>query len=196
MSGPGAGPGDDRQPPVTDQRAAAALAGEACFVSVTTETGDDTMSIATEIQMLRDRIECLHAPDGDFVVVCRETGIRPEPATDGRFACYDDAEQACVAATCYRETMRDLDPGLTQHDLVVSTIETGSVELASIREATDQRRSNGLPHARQTVTLAGKGNDEWLRVENGPVVHFTGPDSLLDDEFVTRQLDSKLSEEA
>ena len=92
--------------------------------------------------------------------------------------------------------MRELDPGLTQHDLVVSTVEEGAVELAAVREATDRRRANGLPHSRQTVTLAGSGNDEWLRVENGPVVHFTGPDSLLDDEFVTRQLDSKLGEDA
>jgi hypothetical protein len=42
------------------------------------------------------------------------------------------------------------------------------------------------------VTLASGGRDEWLRVDNAPVVHLSGPESLLDDELVTRQLQSKL----
>ncbi len=156
----------------------------------------ETAALAETVRTTRNRIEDLRTPDGEFVVACRESGVRPEPVTDARFACYDDAEQACVVARRYRESMRELDPALTRHALVVSAVEKGSVELASVREATDRRRPNGLPVARQTVTLAGSGNDEWLRVENGPVVHLTGPDSLLDDEFVTRQLDSKLTDNA
>ncbi|RXK51434.1 DUF7552 domain-containing protein [Halorientalis pallida] len=145
---------------------------------------------------MRARIAELRTDDGEFVVACRDTGVRPEPVTDARFARYADAERACSAASRYRTAMRELAPELTRHDLTVSTVREGTVELAAVREATDRRRPNGLPHSRQTVTLAGSGNDEWLRVENGPVVHFTGPDSLLDDEFVTRQLDSKLGEDA
>lgn len=159
-------------------------------------TGDEADALAETVRTTRDRLDTLQTPEGQFIVACRDSGVRPEPVTDARFASYEDAEQACVVARGYRQAMRELDPALNQHELVVSAIGEGSVELASVREATDQRRANGLPHARQTVTLAGDGNDEWLRVENGPVVHFTGPDSLLDDEFVTRQLDSKLTESA
>ncbi len=151
---------------------------------------------AETVGTARTRIADLRTADGEFVVACRDSGVRPEPVTDARFASYADAERACSAARQYRTAMRELDPGLTQHDLVVSTVEEGAVELAAVREATDSRRANGLPHSRQTVTLAGSGNDEWLRVENGPVVHLTGPESLLDDEFVTRQLNAKLGEDA
>ncbi|WP_424018347.1 DUF7552 domain-containing protein [Halorientalis pallida] len=161
----------------------------------TASDGNGTTRLET-IRTARARIEDRRTEDGEFVVACRDSGVRPEPVTDARFASYADAERACSAARRYRTAMRELDPELTQHDLVVSTVEEGAVDLAAVREATDRRRANGLPHSRQTVTLAGSGNDEWLRVENGPVVHFTGPDSLLDDEFVTRQLDSKLGEDA
>ncbi|MFD1589466.1 hypothetical protein ACFR9U_21020 [Halorientalis brevis] len=163
---------------------------------VPTDGCDETTSLAETVGIARDRIEELRTSDGEFVVACRDSGVQPEPVTDARFESYDDAERACAVARRYREAMRELDPALTRHELVVSAVEEGAVEVACVREATDQRRANGLPHARQTVTLAGNGNDEWLRVENGTVVHFTGPDSLLDDEFVTRQLDSKLSEDA
>lgn len=49
----------------------------------------------------------------------------------------------------------------------------------------DHERRNGLPRAESNVTLAGDGYDEWLRIENAPVVHLSGPDSLLDDELVS-----------
>lgn len=158
---------------------------------------DCTISDLTEtVQTTREQIEELQAADGEYVVACRRSGIRPEPVMDARFESYADAERACTVAQRYRTAMRTLDPALTQHDLVVSTItiDDGTVELACVREATDKHRPNGLPRSRQTVTMAGSGNDEWLRVENGPVVHFAGPDSLLDDEFVTRQLNSKLGD--
>jgi len=146
------------------------------------------------IRSARERIDTLRAEDGEFVVACRDSGVQPEPVTDATFASHSDAERACTAARRYREAMRELDPDLTRRDLVVSPVDEATVELASVREATDERRSNGLPRSRQTVTLAGDGNDEWLRVENGAVVHFAGPDSLLDDEVIARQLDSKLPE--
>jgi hypothetical protein len=156
----------------------------------TSRAGD----LAGTVRETREQVDRLRAPSGEFAVACRDSGVRPEPVTDARFESYADAERACAVARRYRAAMRELDPALTDHDLVVTPVDEESVELACVREATDRRRANGLPQARQTVTLAGGGNDEWLRVENGPVVHFTGPDSLLDDEFVTRQLDSKLGE--
>ena len=42
------------------------------------------------------------------------------------------------------------------------------------------------------MTLAGDGRDEWLRIENAPVVHLRGPDALLDDEVIERQLRATL----
>jgi len=161
--------------------------------ATTPADADDAAALAAVIRSTRDRIERLRTADGEFVVTCRESGVRPEPVTDARFETHVEAERACTAARRHREAMRELDPGLTRRDLVVSPVDEGTVELASVREATDERRSNGLPRSRQTVTLAGRGNDEWLRVENGAVVHFAGPDSLLDDEVVGRQLDSKLT---
>lgn len=161
-------------------------------VESTPRAGD----LAETVRTTRERIEALRTPDGEFAVACRDSGVRPVPVTEARFESYADAERACAVARRYRAAMRELDPALTEHSLVVTAVDEGEVELACVREATDRRRPNGLPRARQTVTLAGSGNDEWLRVENGPVVHFTGPDSLLDDEFVTRQLDSKLGDDA
>jgi hypothetical protein len=145
---------------------------------------------AARVGRLRGRIASLATPEGSFVVACRESGYRPEPVDDVRFERYDDAEAAGRLARRYRAAMRTVDPALTRYDLVVSEATGASVELASVRERTDRRRENGLPGSRQTVTLAGDGTGEWLRVENGAVVQFVGPDSLLDDEFVGRQLDA------
>ncbi|MFD1564252.1 hypothetical protein ACFR99_11905 [Haloarchaeobius amylolyticus] len=164
---------------------------------VTPETTSGTDESATPVETIRsarDTVASLRRTDGGFVVSCRESGIRPEPVTDARFDSHGDAQQACAAARRYRDAMRTLDPSLSRYDLVVSPIDETALEVASVREQTDRRRANGLPASRRTVTLAGSGSDEWLRVENGPVVHFTGPDSLLDDEVIARQLRSKLDE--
>ena len=158
-----------------------------------TTSGTDEYAMPVEtIRAARDTVAALQSAEGDFVVSCRESGIRPEPVTDARFDSHSDAQQACDAARRYRDAMRTLDPSLSQYDLVVSPVDETPLEVASVREQTGRRRANGLPASRRTVTLAGTGSDEWLRVENGPVVHFTGPDSLLDDEVIARQLRSKL----
>ncbi|MFC6864370.1 hypothetical protein ACFQGE_12990 [Halomicroarcula sp. GCM10025817] len=146
------------------------------------------------VPRLRERIKALADPEGRYVVACRVSGVRPEPVRDRRFETYADAEKASELAGRYRAAMRRVDPALARYDLTVSETDDSTVELVSVRERTARRRENGLPTTSQTVTLAGNGSDEWLRVENGPVVEFAGPDALLDDEFVTRQLDSKLRE--
>jgi len=164
---------------------------------VTRETTAKSEEYATPVETIRaarDTVAALRSTDGGFVVSCRESGIRPAPVTDARFDTHADAQRACDAAHRYRDAMRTLDPSLSRYDLVVSPIDETALEVASVRELTDRRRANGLPASRRTVTLAGTGSDEWLRVENGPVVHFTGPDSLLDDEVIARQLRSKLDE--
>ncbi|WP_255151542.1 DUF7552 domain-containing protein [Halorarius halobius] len=136
----------------------------------------------------RARVEALSADGGAFAVACRESGISPPPVSDARFDTFDAAEQARRAAETYREALRELDPGLERYDLAVCEPTDDGVGFASVTETTTDRRANGLPRARRTVTLAGGGRDEWLRVENAPVVDLVGPDALLDDEVVERQL--------
>jgi len=144
------------------------------------------------LRRARDRVEGLAAPDGEFAVVCRDTGVSPPPVSTARFGTYEDAERARAAAVDYREALCDLDPSLRAYDLAVSEASDGTLRFASIRETTTDRRENGLPRSSRTVTLAAAGRDEWLRIENAPVVHLRGPDALLDDEVVERQLRAML----
>ncbi|MFC4541077.1 hypothetical protein ACFO5R_03930 [Halosolutus amylolyticus] len=158
-----------------------------------TETGTaDEADVGETLQRTHELIEELSVPDGDFEVTCKDTGVVPEPVTDTSFASYEAADRACEAARQYRETLRELDRSLTRYDLVPSERFTDSLECSTVRESTDQRRANGLPRTRQTVTAAGDRSDEWLRIENCPIVHLTGPETLLDDEFVSRQLRSNV----
>jgi hypothetical protein len=150
-----------------------------------------TEAVAT-MRSATARIESLAVTEGEFCVACRETGICPAPVTDRRFESYEHAERACAAAQAYREALEELDPTLSEYDLLASTVGERSLQCATAREVVDHQRRNGLPRAESNVTLAGDGYDEWLRIENAPVVHLSGPESLLDDELVTRQLDSKL----
>jgi hypothetical protein len=140
----------------------------------------------------RDNVTRLASAHGEFAVACRETGTSPEPIDGATFETFDRAERARDAARRYRAVLRSLDPGLDRYELAVCTADETTGTVTRVRERTTQRRENGVPESRQTVTLTGDGGEEWLRVENGPVVHLAGPDALLDDELVTRQLDSTL----
>jgi hypothetical protein len=160
-------------------------------MSRTTPPVDDT-AVADRLRKARRRIDRLATQDGRFAVQCKDTGASPEPITNRAFPSFEAAEAACEAARTYRESLRRLDPDLAAYDLVASERADDAVECSTVRKSTAKRRENGLPASRQTVTLAGDRCDEWLRIENGPVVHLTGRDSLLDDEFVSRQLQSKL----
>jgi hypothetical protein len=140
------------------------------------------------LRRARERVESLADPDGAFAVACAETGVRPAPVSRLRFGSFADAERARDAAVAYRAALCDLDPGCESYDLAVCEETDSAVGFVSVRETTSERRANGLPRTRRTVTLAGDGRDEWLRVENAPVVDLVGPDALLDDEVVERQL--------
>ena len=153
---------------------------------------DAVTEAADNLRTAAARIEDLEADGGEFCVVCGETGISPAPVTGVCFDSFDAAEQACDVARTYRNALRTLDPTLAEYDLVVSAEAESSVQFAAAREVVDHERPNGLHRSESNVTLAGDGYDEWLRIENAPVVHLTGPDSLLDDELVSRQLDAKL----
>jgi hypothetical protein len=140
----------------------------------------------------RENVAQLAGDGGAFAVACRETGTSPEPIDGATFETFEQAERARDAARRYRAVLRTLDPGLERYELSVCSADATDGTLTQVRQRTDRRRENGLPESRQTVTLTGEGGDEWLRVENGPVVHLAGPDALLDDELVTRQLESGL----
>jgi hypothetical protein len=151
--------------------------------------GDD---VAATVEAARDRVDRLASPDGEFVVACRETGVRPAPVTGSRFDSYENAETARDAARRYRTAMRSLDPDLPCYDLAVCERGSDGLEFASVREGTEATRRNGLPRSRQTATLTGDRTDEWLKVENAPLVHLEGPDSPLDDGIVGRQIGVQL----
>lgn len=150
----------------------------------------ETPAYESPLLRARDRVDALVAPEGPFTVACAETGASPPPVSDARFDSFVDAERARDAAVEYRAALRELDPGLASYDLAVCEARDTSLGFASVRETTTGRRANGLPRTRRTVTLAGAGSDEWLRVENAPVVDLVGPDARLDDEVVERQLET------
>lgn len=144
------------------------------------------------VREARERIATLSVEDGTYTVACKDAGVSPEPVAAATFQRYADAERARDAARRYRAAMRRLDPALAEYDLVVSGREGASVAVATARERTGERRENGLPRTSPHVTVTGDRTAEWFRIENGAVVHLRGRDAPLDDEFVGRQLRSKL----
>ncbi len=142
----------------------------------------------TTLRRARERVDELTVPDGAFAVACVDTGVQPPPVSGAAFETYEHAERALAAAVDYREALRVLDPSLPTYDLAVCEPAEAAVGFASVRETTTERRANGLPRSKRIVTLTGDGHDEWLRVENAPVVDLVGPDALLDDEVIERQL--------
>ena len=144
------------------------------------------------LRSARARVESLAAGDGPYYIACRRSGVRPEPVTDARFERLADAERALEAARRYRDALASLDPSCVRYDLDVYESNGADVSVTRVRETGGERRENGLPASRQSVLLAGTRVDEWLRMENGPVVHVVGRGSLLDDEDVARQIDVKL----
>lgn len=149
-------------------------------------------TVETVLERARAELGRLAACEGSYAVACKTTGVRPAPVTGRSFDSYEDAERARDAAAAYRDALRRVDPALTDYDLVVTETAADSVDVASVRVRTTGRRANGLPRASHTVTVAGDRSDEWLRVDNGPIVHLSGRDAPLDDEFVGRQLHAKL----
>ena len=149
-------------------------------------------AVSATMLAARTEIERLATADGQFAVACRDTGVSPAPVTGSAFATYDDAKTARDAAREYRNAMAALDPDLASYDLAVCERGEDSLDMASVRRSTPERRANGLPASTRTVTVAGDASEEWLRVENAPVVHLRGPETPLDDEIVARQLRNTL----
>jgi hypothetical protein len=157
------------------------------------ERADRDRDPGTVARTARERLDDVTVEDGSFAVVCTETGTSPEPVSSATFVTYADAERGRELARTYREAMREVDPGLPTLSLVVTELDREGVEVVSVRESTGDRRENGLPRTSRTVTVAGDRRDEWIRVDNAPVVDLTGRGTPLDDEVVSRQLRSELN---
>ena len=123
-------------------------------------SGATPREAAATLRNAAARIEDLRTEDGEFCVVCAETGIAPAPVTGARFDSFDAAEAAVETARSYREALGELDPTLAEYDLVVSAETDDSMQFATAREVVDHDRPNGLPRAESNVTLAGDGYDE------------------------------------
>ena len=147
---------------------------------------------AAVLQATHERVRALATADGDFHVGCVTTGACPEPVSEAVFATPEDAEAAVTAARRYREALRTLDPTAPEYDLAVYGTHDESVSVATFRERTGERRANGLPRSRRVATVSGGCEGEWFRMENAPVVFLSRNDTLIDDEAVGRQLDTKL----
>lgn len=72
-----------------------------------------------ELADIREHLEAIAAADGPYVLVCARTGVRPPPVDDLAFASRRTAAQAALGAAEYRERLREYDPRLPFHDLIV-----------------------------------------------------------------------------
>jgi len=155
------------------------------------------------LETLRERITDLTDPDGDFAVVCPLSGKCPVPVRGESFASADAAEEAVDLVTEYRTLLREVDPHLENIPIVAveRTADPLALEASERSERADGRERAGETargvRTRRTgtgraVSLSGERDDEWLRMENAPLVHVRRDGELLDDETVSRQLRSEL----
>ena len=136
------------------------------------------------LEALHSRIDELTDPDGDFAVVCTLSDKRPVPVRGASFPSPDTAEAAVELVREYREVLREVDPHLEAIPIVASEIGADPLALDDASEC--------LGRPSRSVTVSGEGGDEWLRMDDAPVVHVRRDGELLDDDAVTRQLRSKL----
>ena len=88
------------------------------------------------LRELRDRITAAHEDGGRYYVRCARTGERPVPVAGKRFPDRETAVEAADLAASYRAELRQYDPRLTHHDLIVSEFpdERGIVDPAPLAE--------------------------------------------------------------
>jgi hypothetical protein len=148
--------------------------------------------MAESLAAIRRRIADRAVEDGDFYVACADTDAQPAPLTDRRFPSETAAEEAADLARAYRAILRESDPSLPERRLSVYEATGDSLTLVSTREPAAGQRANGLPRTSRTVTLSGEGDQEWLRMDNAPLVFVRRDGEPLPDDAIERQLDAKL----
>ncbi|WP_128478163.1 DUF7552 domain-containing protein [Halorussus pelagicus] len=159
------------------------------------------------LEHLRERITELTDPDGDFAVVCPLSGKCPVPVRSESFPSADAAEAAVGLVREYRTLLREVDPHLENIPIVATERSAPPLALDACERserADGTEREDGDERARETarrvrtrrtgrsISLSGEGDDEWLRMDDAPVVHVRRDGELLDDAAVSRQLRSKL----
>lgn len=72
-----------------------------------------------ELADIREHLRAMAAEDGSYVLVCARTGVRPPPVADLAFADRRTASHAVLGAEEYRDRLREYDPRLPFHDLIV-----------------------------------------------------------------------------
>ncbi|WP_135301899.1 DUF7551 domain-containing protein [Haloarcula amylovorans] len=99
--------------------------------------------VGTTLTELRDRIESLASPGGEYYLVCARTGDRPVPATEARFDSRSTAQRAARATEQYRRALRRYDPRLPHYDVVVCQAVDPAV--AGGRSASNLKDDSGAP---------------------------------------------------
>ena len=77
---------------------------------------------------LRRGIEVVASPDGDYLVRCSRTGVRPVPVAGRRFRSRSHAVVAAHLASRFRARLRRYDPETAVYDLVVCDVGAGDGE--------------------------------------------------------------------
>lgn len=75
--------------------------------------------VQDDLGSIREHLDALAAPDGPYRLVCARTGETPPPVDGMRFDARRTAAEAADVATDYRAVLREYDPDLPFHDLVV-----------------------------------------------------------------------------
>lgn len=169
------------------------------------------------LEDLHRKIDDLNDPNGDFSVVCPLNGKRPVPVEGRSFPSAAAAEDAVDLVREYRSVLREVDPHLENLPIVVveETAQPLRLELARERTSREDSRDGRAPseraHSRtsasadqngrpptngrrssRSITLSGDGEQDWLRIDNAPVVTVREDGEPLGDAAVERQLNSKL----
>lgn len=77
------------------------------------------MIVQDDLDGIREHLDALAAPDGPYRLVCARTGETPPPVEGMRFDARRTAAEAADVAADYRSLLREYDPDLPFHDLVV-----------------------------------------------------------------------------
>jgi hypothetical protein len=110
--------------------------------------------IGATLVEIREYIESLSRPDGEYYLVCGRTGDRPVPATGKRFDRRTTAQSAAQATEQYRAALRRYDPQLPYYDVIVSQV-GGSVAASGQPSggSPDRRGGQGDPNGESTAPL-------------------------------------------
>ncbi|MFC7080569.1 DUF7552 domain-containing protein [Halorussus caseinilyticus] len=136
------------------------------------------------LEALHRRIDDLTHPEGEFAVVCPRSGKRPVPVRGASFPSASAVETAVELVCEYRDLLREVDPHLESIPVVAAEKTADPLTFSGASES--------LGRSSRSVTLSGEDDDEWLRMDDAPVVHVRRGGELLDDGTVSLQLRSKL----